>query len=267
MYKKKSLGQHFLHAPAYLNKIIEAAKIAKGEWVLEVGPGDGALTDKLLEQGARLIAVEKDARMIPLLKNKYSDVSLYSLTIIEEDILRFDISNHLPQEEMYKVVANIPYYITGAFLKKFLSAEAQPSSMVLLVQKEVAERIVGRKSAKGGSASGGKESILSLSVKAYGEPIYIKTVPSGAFSPPPQVDSAILAIGNISRERFTNLVHENRFFELVRTGFAQKRKLLGRNLEPILGPNYADLLKMAGIPEKARAEDVPLEKWLSLSEL
>jgi 16S rRNA (adenine1518-N6/adenine1519-N6)-dimethyltransferase len=124
-----------------------------------------------------------------------------------------------------------------------------------LIQKEVAERIARSK----------KESILSLSIKAYGEPKYIKTVPSGAFSPPPAVDSAILAITNISRQNFTDAEQEEKFFALVHAGFAQKRKLLKRNLESVLGKESSDILQKAGIPENTRAEDVALPQWLALS--
>ncbi len=253
LYKKKSLGQHFLHAPSYLQKIADVAKIEKGERVLEVGPGDGALTEKLLEKGARVIAIEKDHRLILLLKEKFGEEDF---EVIEADVLRFDISKHF-QSGAYKVVANIPYYITGALLKKFLSGDIQPKSMALLVQKEVAERI----------ARSRKESILSLSIKAYGEPQYIKTVPRGAFSPPPGVDSAILTIENISRRQFKSKKHEEKFFELVRTGFGQKRKLLKNNLLPIAGDKVGDYMQQAGIPLNTRAEDVPLEKWNALASI
>jgi 16S rRNA (adenine1518-N6/adenine1519-N6)-dimethyltransferase len=250
MKKKKSLGQHFLHTPSYLKKIVDAADIRTGEMVLEVGPGDGALTALLLERGARVIAVEKDRRLIEILNDRFAGKNV---EIIEDDILHFDISRHVEDRE-YKIVANIPYYITGALLKKFLSTQKQPSSMTLLLQKEVAWRIARSK----------KESILSLSVKAYGEPAYIVRVPAGAFSPAPRVDSAVLHIANISREHFTNPSQETRFFELVRAGFSQKRKLLKSNLKPVLGEKVLTILERAEIGENARAEDVPLSKWFRL---
>jgi 16S rRNA (adenine1518-N6/adenine1519-N6)-dimethyltransferase len=263
MFKKKSLGQHFLSSPHYLKLIADTAHISPGRQVLEVGPGEGALTAQLLARGAVVTAVEKDRRLIPLLQEKFAkEITEKKLILIEADILRLDISSHFsalpeggPQE--YTLVANIPYYITGAILEKFLSAKHQPASMTLLVQKEVAERIARDK----------KESILSLSVKAYGTPRYIKTIPAGAFSPPPAVDSAILAIEDISRRNFIHAAQEKRFFELVRAGFAHKRKLLARNVETILGKGSADILTSAGIPEAARAEDVGLERWLTLCDL
>ena len=254
MLRKKSLGQHFLSSTHYLSLIADTAKIKEGEQILEIGPGEGTLTRELLSRGARVVAIEKDRRLIPLLQETFQqEIAEKKLSLKEGDVLEEEIL----LKGSYKLVANIPYYITGAILEKFLSAPLQPTNMVLLVQKEVAERIAREK----------KESILSLSVKAYGTPHYIKTVPAGAFSPPPQVDSAVLAIENISRNNFLSVAHEEKFFALIHAGFAQKRKLLKRNLESVLGKNSGTLLMRAGIPENARAEDVPLEQWLTLVQL
>ncbi|MDB5225657.1 MAG: hypothetical protein JWL87_609 [Candidatus Adlerbacteria bacterium] len=247
MEKKKSLGQHFLHNKHYLNLVADAANLVKGDMVLEIGPGEGALTQVLLERGAKVVALEKDSRLINLLEEKFSREKF---EVIEGDALEYE-----PAFKNYKVVGNIPYYITGALFKKFLSGINQPSSLVFLIQKEVAERIARSK----------KESILSLSIKAYGTPSYIKTVPAGAFVPPPKVDSAILLISGISRSNFKSEKDEERFFELLRTGFGQKRKLLASNLKELLGAGYMQHLEEAGIPAKARAEDVLLEAWLALA--
>lgn len=252
MLKKKSLGQHFLRAQNYLALIADTARIAPEDTVLEVGPGDGALTESLLERGARVVAVEKDHRLIPLLWEKFLG---RPFEVIEEDALTFNIENIFKKDEPYTLVGNIPYYITGALFKKFLTAKHQPERLVFLVQREVAERIAREK----------KESILSLSVKAYGMPRYIKTVPAGAFSPPPEVDSAILLIENISRDNFQSVAHEERFFELVRAGFAHKRKFLSSNLVSLLGAEHSNILQNVGISPKARAEDVPLMAWLELA--
>ena len=252
MFQKKTLGQHFLRNRHYLAAIADAAGIQKGETVLEIGPGDGALTEQLLASGCKLLAVEKDHRLIPLLQKKFAHkIKAGRLQLVEKDALEFNPSDYKLEAKNYKLVANIPYYITGALLKKFLSGEKQPSSMVLLVQKEVAERIARTK----------KESVLSLSVKAYATPHYIKTVPRGAFSPAPKIDSAILALRDISRKNFKTARQEQLFFELVKKGFSSKRKFLRSNL----GKKYSDTLQRVGIPEKARAEDVPLAQWLTLS--
>lgn len=266
MLRKKSLGQHFLTSPHYLTLIADSADIKAGERVLEVGPGEGALTAELLARDAQVTVIEKDSRLIPLLKEKFvKEIAQKKLEVIEGDVLGYDIS-YLFENTKYKVVANIPYYITGALLKKFLSEKnpaspktssrgGQPSLLVLLLQKEVAERIARSK----------KESILSLSIKAYGVPAYIKTVPRGAFSPPPTVDSAILKIADVSQKHFDNSEEEKRFFELVRAGFAQKRKLLARNLEKVLGAQSSNILQNVGISKNARAEDVALAQWLVLT--
>jgi 16S rRNA (adenine1518-N6/adenine1519-N6)-dimethyltransferase len=243
MFKKKSLGQHFLRTRSYLEAVADALHIQEGETVLEIGPGEGALTEVLLERGAKVIALEKDSRLISVLQEKFADKQF---EVIEGDALEYET-----QFKIYKVVGNIPYYITGALFKKFLSAKQQPTTLVFLVQKEVAERIARVK----------KESILSLSVKAYGTPIYIKTVPAGAFSPPPKVDSAILAVENVSRKHFNNTAHEARFFDAVKRGFAQKRKFLKNNL----GTAYAAAYERVGLGDAARAEEVPLAKWIDLS--
>ena len=190
MLKKKSLGQHFLHNRHYLEAVADAAAIQKGETVVEIGPGEGALTAVLLERGAKVIALEKDARLIGLLREKFEGEAL---EVIEGDALDYE-----PAFEAYKVVGNVPYYITGALFKKFLSSALQPSTLVFLIQKEVAERIARR----GPNNKKDKESILSLSVKAYGTPAYVKSVPAGAFVPPPKVDSAILQVSGVSRANF-----------------------------------------------------------------
>jgi 16S rRNA (adenine1518-N6/adenine1519-N6)-dimethyltransferase len=232
MYKKKSLGQHFLNNRHYLTLVADAADIKKGETVVEIGPGEGALTSVLLERGARVVAIEKDSRLIDFLRKKFKGEKL---EIIEGDALEYE-----PAFKKFKVVGNVPYYITGALFKKFLSGGAQPSTLVFLVQKEVGERIARSK----------KESILSLSVKAYGTPLYIKSVPKGAFVPPPKVDSAIIAVKNISRDNFKSFAQEEKFFELVKKAFGGKRKMLRSTI---------------GIDSNMRPEDLSLKEWLTLA--
>jgi 16S rRNA (adenine1518-N6/adenine1519-N6)-dimethyltransferase len=256
MLKKKSLGQNFLRAPHYLSLIADTAAIVPGERVLEVGPGEGALTRELLARGANVVAVEKDHRLIPGLKKTFAkEIKAKQFMLFEGDALEFSLAQ-LKIRGKYKVVANIPYYITGLLIKKFLSEKRPATSLVLLVQKEVAERIAREK----------KEGILSLSVKVYGEPVYVKTVPRGAFAPAPNVDSAILHVKNISRKNLKDAAAEAKFFTLIKTGFAQKRKLLKRNLEKLLGTNASAMFEKAGISESARAEDITLEQWLKLAD-
>lgn len=250
MLHKKSLGQHFLRSESALRKIVEAGHLLTTDTVLEVGPGEGVLTELLLAQAGKVIAVEKDDRLIPILREKFaSEITSGRLSLIHLDILDFDPSAYGLEPRAYSVVANIPYYITGALIRKFLESERQPSMMVLLLQKEVAKRIV---------AADGRESILSISVKAYGTPKYIDTVKAGAFSPPPKVDSAIIAIEHISK-KFFGEDNEGRFFELLKRGFAHPRKLLSSNLD-IPGEN----LLACGIAEKARPENLSIADWQRL---
>ncbi len=257
MLKKKSLGQHFLHNPYYLALIADTAHIEAGERVLEVGPGEGALTRELLARGAKVTAVEKDSRLIPVLKKTFAkEIKKGTFSLFEGDALEMSLSQ-IKIRGKYKVVANIPYYITGLLIKKFLSEKKPATSLVLLVQKEVAQRIAREK----------KESILSLSVKVYGEPVYIKTVPRGAFNPAPTVDSAILEVKNISRAHLKDAAAEAKFFTILKTGFGQKRKFLKRNLEKLLGTRTDALFKAAGIADNARAEDILLDAWLTLASL
>ncbi len=252
---KKSMGQNFLKSKGALRKIIESAELSAFDIVLEIGPGKGALTELLLQKAKQIIAVEKDRALFEYLKEKFaSEISEGKLVLVEDDILLFE--NYSLLGAHYKIVANIPYNITGAILKKFLTADIQPKEMMLLVQKEVAQRIV---------ASDKKESILSISVKAYGTPKYIAKVPARDFSPAPKVDSAIIAVKNISRENFTE-GGEKFFFEVVRAGFAHKRKVLVKNLEDICPREHlVKIFKELDIPEKIRAEDVSVEKWLTLT--
>jgi len=264
---KKSLGQHFLNSKHVLSQIIDAGNIEKGEMILEIGPGTGILTTALLESGANVVAIEKDSRAIDLLKEKFGEqVTGGQLKIIEGDVLdrKLDEKIHIAlnldevaNNNNFKIIANIPYYITGAILEKFLENEPRPQKMVLLVQKEVAERIVARD---------GKESVLSISVKAFGEPKLVAKVPRGAFTPAPTVDSAILAIENISSVLFKkNNTDIKRFFEIVKAGFAHKRKYAIRNLEAVIDRGELEKIWSSNnLDQKIRAEDMTLENWLTI---
>ena len=235
----------------------DAGSVQPGDIVLEIGPGEGVLTEAVLARGARVYAIEKDHRLIPTLTETFAPaLASRALTLIEEDVLNIDPRALLPESEPYKLIANIPYYITGAIIRQFLTTTKQPQCMVLLVQKEVAERIARSK----------KESLLSLSIKVYGKPAYIKTVPRGSFTPPPEVDSAVLSISNITRDAFKDAAHEEKFFVLIKAGFAQKRKLLRRNIEEVFGEGTSARMEAAGIALNARAEDLTLEQWLMLAQ-
>ena len=277
---KKALGQNFLKSIPALNKIIEAGEINRDDVILEIGPGKGALTEKLLERADCVIAVEKDRELISFLEEKFSkELADKKLILLNEDILKIEMADELfsdsPQKfsaenflcpspsllprvpsrtihlpSTYKIIANIPYNITGAILKKFLTEKNQPSLMVLMVQHEVAKRMV---------AQDKKESILSVSVKTYGEPKLVMKVPARYFSPAPKVDSAIISIKNISRKFFIdNQIDEEKFWEIIHAGFAHKRKKLSSNIKKYLTPTTEKELG------NKRAEDLSLEDWLLL---
>jgi len=298
---KKSLGQNFLKSVVALKEIVKAGEISQDDIILEIGPGKGALTEKLLEKCNHVIAIEKDRELFELLKEKFTkEISAGKLIIFNEDILNFNVKSY--KLESYKLIANIPYNITGAIIKKFLTEEHQPSLMVLMVQNEVAKRICVQARPRQKS----KESILSISVKAYGEPKMIMKVPARYFSPAPKVDSAIIAIKNISRKNFIPLLPppsrgglgrgefknlapnpspyqgegkkphpnpllegeganalEEKFWEIVHAGFAHKRKKLSSNLKKYL--NYP-LGKTSGVElGNIRAENLKLEDWINLA--
>ena len=267
---KKSLGQNFLHAPHIVGKMVHEVGVTATSTVLEVGPGKGVLTRGLLDTGARVIAIEKDDRAIIFLAEKFAiEIKSGQLKVIHGDVLEFDPSSDAGAGLVcgeYIIAANIPYYITGEFLRKFMETSCPPKKMILMLQKEVAKRIVGEDG--GSSGKNSKESILSISVKAYGQPKYITTVPARHFRPVPKVDSALLLIDSISKEFFTShpLVSEEYFFKIVRAGFAHKRKVVIKNLEiiipkEILVKKWQDM----GLSPTTRAENLTLSHWKELA--
>lgn len=254
MQPKKSLGQNFLMHAQTAERIVHAATLPEGATVLEIGPGTGLLTRALLKAGMRVIAVEADTDLIPVLEETFhADIAASRLSLIHADIRSFEPSTILGD---YHLVANIPYYITGEIIRQFLSALHKPQSMTLLVQKEVAERIARAK----------KESLLSVSVKAYGVPSYRFTVPRGAFRPAPNVDSAVLSISDIGKEPFSSTQEEVQFFEVVRAGFAHKRKRLSGNLKELFpAPVVMEALERVGLRPDIRAEAVPHPLWRAIA--
>ena len=305
MKAKKSLGQNFLKGEFILKKIVETGEINEDDIILEIGPGKGALTKKLLESTGKVVAIEKDNQLFEFLQEKFAEqIANKKLILINDDILSFNPSYFLPLNpspntewgphdkkirrvsaedsegacdffdarvppgtpgrvkcekitspeatQNYKIIANIPYNITGAIFKKFLTAENQPSLMVLMVQHEVAKRVVASE----------KESILSISVKAYGQPKMIMKVDKRYFSPAPKVNSAVIKISNINRKIFTdNNINEEKFWEIVKKGFAHKRKKLSGNLKNVIS---GDKLTTLGLQNK-RAENLTLKDWILLT--
>lgn len=253
---KKSLGQNFLTSDFIPKKMCDAAALTPGETVLEIGPGTGALTKELLARGVNVIAIEADIRAVDSLKETFAaEISSGELTLRHADIKTVDLQSLGLQAHQYKVVANIPYYLSGLLFRTFLETDTQPNTLVFLVQKEVAERIARDK----------KESLLSISIKVFGEPSYVCTVKRGHFNPAPNVDSAIIAIANISNERLQDL-NSAAFFELLHLGFGQKRKQLIHNLS--LKYERVDIERILSnleLSQTVRAEDVSVEKWLQIA--
>lgn len=246
---KKSLGQNFLKSKKALTAMVTAGNVVEGDTVIEIGPGKGALTRVLLETGATVIAFEKDHRLIELLQEEFKEhIESKKFFLYEKDILDVDLL--APTEGFpsvgarYKLIANIPYYITGEITRRFLTATHKPECIVLLVQKEVAQRIVDI-----------KETILSLSVKVYGTPKKVMTVKKEFFSPSPKVDSAIISISNIQNP-FLNEKDEMRFFEIIKKAFGQKRKKLNTTLK-----DYKEQIKNWEEIKDKRPEEIGVEEW------
>ena len=248
---KKSLGQHWLKDPEILADIAEAAELTGDDVVLEIGPGLGTLTSRLLARANSVTAVEFDADLARKLPGQFPGKKL---TVVNQDILQFDL-NQLPKN--YKVVANVPYYITSKIVEKLMTAENKPSIAVLLVQKEVAERI---------AAEAGNMSVLSVSVQIFAEAEIDIEVPRQFFTPPPKVDSQVVVL----RTRNNPLItpeDQRDLFRIVKAGFSAKRKKLRSSLSGGLGIDKSvaeELLKNAGISPDARAEDLAIEDWKRL---
>jgi 16S rRNA (adenine1518-N6/adenine1519-N6)-dimethyltransferase len=256
MPPKKSLGQNFLMHAQTAQRIAGAAKLTPETTVLEIGPGTGMLTRELLEVAGTVYAVEADRELIPVLEETFAqDIVSGKLILIHADIREFS-ANILPVG--YALVANIPYYITGEIVRKFLTEANKPVSMTLLVQKEVAVRI----------ARDPKESILSVSVKVFGTPTYCFTVPRGAFRPAPNVDSAVLSITGIRQDTFASPQEEGHFFSILRAGFSQKRKRLAKNLEQVSTKSRIEAAFLSlSLSTDIRAEQVSTPIWRELARL
>lgn len=270
---KKTLGQHFLKDPKIARKITEPAHIGKNDIVIEIGPGEGILTRELLAQAGFVCVIEKDERAIEVLQKAFAhEIAQNRLKIISADFLDIDLKDvvnqiradlSLPTERneknpVYKIVANIPYYITGSILERIFSCAYIPETVVVLVQKEVAHRAARSQNVK--------NSILSLSLECYGQVKVAGIVKKGSFVPSPTVDSAILVISRISRDFFeTNNIKEVDFFAVVKSGFAHKRKILTSNLKSIAPQILIDKVwQNIGLSPDIRAEDVSLGDWAKI---
>ncbi len=249
---KKELGQHWLRDRDVLADTANEARLTKADTVLEIGPGLGTLTSELLRQADQVVAVEFDEELARKLPGQFPGTNL---RVIHEDILKFDLSM-LPAG--YKVVANVPYYITSKIVEQLMTADNKPSTVVLLVQKEVAERL---------AAQPGGMSILAISAQLFADVRMGSIVPAELFTPPPKVDSAVVVFEMRSSSLLDD-VDEKQFFRVVKAGFSAKRKKLRSSLAgglAITKEKAEHLLREASISPDARAEDLSIEDWQRLT--
>ena len=253
---RRSLGQHFLKDPAYLETMLQAADVAAGDRVLEIGPGTGVLTTALANRGAQVTAVELDERLVEHLQQEFAGRP--NVTIVQGDILELSPSALMAVRDAgtpdYKVAANLPYYITSAILRRLLEAEQPPTLAAVMVQKEVAERLC---------AEPDDMSLLAVSVQFYARPQLVTVVPAHAFYPKPKVDSAIVRLEIYSQPVVADVSPE-RYFSVVRAGFAQRRKQVANSLSASLGMPKQDVrnaLAGCGIDARRRAETFTLDEW------
>lgn len=245
---KKSLGQHWLRDRDVLAHIADMAHISEDDVVLEIGPGLGTLTSELLRRAQRVVAVELDGDLARKLPGQFPGKNL---EVVNEDILDFDLGR-LPKS--YVVVANVPYYITSKIIKKLTTSSNPPRALVLLIQKEVAERV---------AASAGDMSLLAVSAQLYAEPALGDIVPAALFTPPPKVDSQVVAL-YLRDEPLIPADEQDHFFRVVKAGFSAKRKKLKRSLSGGLRIDSDEVvarLESVGVDPNARAEALSIEEW------
>jgi len=255
-HPKKQLGQNFLKVPEIAKKIVSYADIKEDDTILEIGPGLGILTDELVKTGAQIFAIEKDFELVEKLKRNVGEPK--NLKIVHQDALWFD---HSTIEGNYKVVANIPYNITSPLIRKFIEGDNKPELMVMMVQKEVAERIT----AKPGDSNRG---FLTLIVEFYADSEILFEVSRNEFYPVPKVDSAVIKIS--IKKKLPEDIEPEFFFKIVKAGFAAKRRQVHNSLSATLRLEkdlVLKILKEAKIDPMLRAEDLTLEQWFSLSKV
>ena len=253
---KKSLGQNFLINEGIYKKIIAAANIKTGDTVIEIGPGLGTLTQFILDTGADVLAVEKDYTLADYLKTKFRNNN--RVTIIEGDILKFQIPDSRFQIQKYKLVGNIPYYLTSHLLRILFENWPQPELIILMIQKEVAQRIV---------AKPPHMSLLAVLVQYYSTPKIMSYVSRNSFWPAPEVDSAIIKLESRIQNLESRMDTKN-FFKVAGAGFAKKRKQLANNLAvglKIPKEKIEQQLSKIGMDTKRRAETLTIEEWQSIT--
>ena len=252
---KKKFGQNFLtHQNDVLERIMEVAKVSPDETVLEIGPGEGALTELLLNAGKRVICVEIDRDLEKILTKKFGNNP--NFTLIMQDILTIDFDRQIG--EKVKVVANIPYYITSPIINKLIENKQYVDDIFIMVQKEVAERVCAK--------SGSDRSVLTLSVEYFGDANYLFTIPREFFTPPPKVDSAFMSIKLREDNSYEREISEEEFFKYVKMAFSNKRKNILNNLSSlgIEKEKLKELLESLGFSGNRRAEEFSIDEFVTL---
>jgi len=262
MNKQKRLGQVFLKNQDIVQKIIQATEIESKDQILEIGPGKGVLTEPLLQTGAEVTAIEKDSSLVKYLERRFANNS--NLIIIQADIRDFlkneDYTKYKIQDTKYKVIGNIPYYLTSHLLRILLENPIKPKLIVLMIQKEVAERI---------TAQPPQMSLLSVSVQFYAKPEIICYVPKTAFQPKPKVDSAVIRLAPINTDENTDKTLKKNFFKVVKAGFRQPRKLLLNNIYNNLNiekDKIKEIFEQLDISMNARPQNLSVQNWISLAQ-
>jgi 16S rRNA (adenine1518-N6/adenine1519-N6)-dimethyltransferase len=253
----KTYGQHFLMDETILEDMIDTAGVQAGDSVLEIGPGIGNLTERLLQHDAQLLSIEKDPQFTPVLKALKSEYPEQFNYIEETDALKYDFSERL-KGAAYKVVANIPYYITGKIVQVFLHAKHKPQSMTLLMQKEVANNIV---------AKPGELNLLAISVQLYADAKVMAIVPGFKFYPAPRVDSAVIHI-KLSEKPKYDIPDEKHLFRILKACFSGKRKQIHNTLTNNLQlskERVGEVLQKAGVDVMQRPQQLTIEQWLAIS--
>lgn len=256
IWPSKRLGQNFLVDKGVVRKVIEAAELGPEDIVLEIGPGIGALTIELAKKVEKIVAIEKDPKMIEILKERLKNFQ--NVEIIKEDILKICPENYKLKTKSYKIVANLPFYLTAPVIRKFLESANQPRVLVLMVQKEVAQRIC---------AKPPDMNLLAVSVQFYAKPEIINYISKKSFWPQPKVDSAIIRIDpqmNTDRKR----INTDLFFKIARAGFSQPRKQILNNLSKKLNLNKEEIkawLLKNDIQPSQRAETLSIKDWIKLT--
>lgn len=250
----KRMGQNFLIDSSIIDEMIKAGNVSEKDEILEIGPGIGSLTEKIIEKGSKVVCVEKDSRMMGVLKKTLPEKK--NLTLLNQDILNFNTEKHLGKN--YKILSNLPFYISSPVIRKFSTLDHQPSTMILIIQKALAERM---------KSKGNKMNFLSVLVHFQCDVSLIKSVPRTSFWPAPKVDGQIIKLSPHSKYSENNSLRKN-FFKVVEAGFLHPRKQIKNNLsflEGVKKEKVSSLLKSMNLDPKNRAEDFTLKNWVEIT--